>query len=170
MKLLAASTGLRRGEIRGLRVEDLDGDYVSISRSYGKFGPGPTKTKWLRRIPITGRVADHLRQIAPSNGYLFSVNGGASPVHSNRIASFFIKALSRSGVPEEQRRDRRISFHSWRHFFYSLCRRKGIPDTLLRRWTGHSSEQMTEHYTHFLEADFAPLKEAQAGLFPAVAV
>ena len=166
VNLLAASTGLRLGEIRGLRVGDIDDKIVSVNRSYGKFGAGPTKTKRLREVPIPRKTAYYLRQIAPADGYVFSVNGGLTPIHSNRIAEFFADALGRAGISNEERRKRQISFHSWRHFFNSLCRRSGVPDPLLRKWTGHRTEQMTELYSHFTAGDFGEIVKVQESLFP----
>jgi hypothetical protein len=39
-----------------------------------------------------------------------------------------------------------------------------IPDAILRQLTGHSTEQMTEHYSHFRLEDFQPIVAIEEGL------
>jgi hypothetical protein len=52
--LLAACTGLRIGELRGLKCEFVFDDYIRIAGQYGVFGYVPhTKTKQNRNIPVT---------------------------------------------------------------------------------------------------------------------
>jgi integrase len=57
-------------------------------------------------------------------------------------------AFKKIGISLEERKERNITFHSWRHFYNSLMRGK-IHDSKLRRLTGHKTLEMTEHYTHF---------------------
>jgi integrase len=53
---LAADSGARRGELSGLRVDDLDGRVLSIERA-GRPEIGPTKTLQRRRLTLGATVA-----------------------------------------------------------------------------------------------------------------
>ena len=83
---------------------------------------------------------------------MFSVDGGR-PIYYKDITRSLYTALDRIGITEEERVRRHLNFHAWRHFFNSVMRGK-IPDAILRQLTGHSTEQMTEHYSHFRLEDF----------------
>jgi hypothetical protein len=39
-----------------------------------------------------------------------------------------------------------------------------IPDAILRQLTGHSTEAMTDHYSHFRLEDFKPIVEIEESL------
>ncbi len=81
------------------------------------------------------------------------------------IQRTFSKALHKIGINEEERRKRNITFHSWRHFFNTLCRVNNISDSKLQRITGHKTDKMTEHYTHYSKNDFKDILAVQEGLF-----
>jgi len=42
-----------------------------------------------------------------------------------------------------------VGAHSFRHTFVTLARFSGIPDPLITQITGHSSQEMVDHYTQF---------------------
>lgn len=47
--------------------------------------------------------------------------------------------------------------HSLRHSFVTIARMAGFPDPLIRQITGHSSQEMVDHYTQFSEKLVATL-------------
>jgi integrase len=51
---LAACTGMRIGELPGLRGEYVFDGYVTVAWQYGKYGYGGTKTHMERKIPVPG--------------------------------------------------------------------------------------------------------------------
>jgi integrase len=51
---LAACTGMRLGELLGLRGEYVFDGYVTMARQYSKYGYGDTKTHMERKIPVPG--------------------------------------------------------------------------------------------------------------------
>jgi integrase len=72
---LAACTGMRIGELRGLRCGAVFDDYICVSGQYGRFGFVPfTKTKQNRNIPLTSLVKGDLEDLIRVNGdgYVFS--------------------------------------------------------------------------------------------------
>ena len=74
------------------------------------------------------------------------------------------KAFEQIGITHQEREERNITFHSWRHFYNSLMRGK-IHDAKLRRLTGHKTLEMTEHYTHFNITDFKDVLIIQEQFF-----
>jgi len=54
-----------------------------------------------------------------------------------------------------------VGFHSLRHTFASRLVNSGVPLAMVRELVGHSSEQMTAHYSHVSnDAVVAALKKA----------
>jgi integrase len=86
------------------------------------------------------------------------------PVNQKEVQECLYAALGMAGIPDTERRQRNITFHSWRHFFNSWMRGK-VPDAKLRRLTGHRTEEMTEHYTHFKREDYNDVAKIQEDLF-----
>ena len=167
LNLLAASTGLRMGEIQGLQVQHVHPGYVAVvyawERKYGLKEP-----KWgsAREVPIPAKVSRYLSQVVEGSPYkepeslVFHGRDGSCPICHKDILEALYAALQRIGISGEQRERRNVTFHSWRHLFNSLCRSR-IPDYKLQRLTGHRTQEMTEHYTHLNLADFADVVALQ---------
>ena len=73
-------------------------------------------------------------------------------------------AFERIGISPEERKNRNITFHSWRHFFNTYFRGR-IHDSKLQNLTGHRTDTMTDHYTHFSIEDFRDVMEIQEEYF-----
>ena len=52
-----------------------------------------------------------------------------------------------------------------RHWLNSILRAEGIPDDMVRRVTGHESEEMTDHYTTYVRDELEPIAQIQARIF-----
>jgi integrase len=164
---LAACTGLRIGELRGLRGDLVFDDYICISGQYGNFGYVPhTKTKQNRNIPLTPIMRGELEDLIQANGdgYVFSEDGGKTPITCHRIYYQLSKALKNIGIEHDERRKRNLSFHAWRHFLNTLLRMSNVADSKVQQITGHKTMRMTDHYTHFDTRQFTEIRDAQAGL------
>ena len=164
---LAACTGLRVGELRGLRGENIFDDYISVCGQYTRHGYSPhTKTKFNRNIVITTRIRQELDEllIANGDGYVFSEDGGQTPVTVERINRQFDRALARIGIKHEEKLKRNLSFHAWRHFLNTLLRMKDVADSKVQKVTGHLTKKMTERYTHFDTRQFTEVLDVQAEL------
>jgi integrase len=167
---LAACTGLRIGELRGLRGEYVYDDYILVAGQYTRHGYTPdTKTKTNRNIPINPAVKREIDELAAMNGkgYIFSDDGGVTPVRSELIERQLNKALERIGIDDTERRKRNLTFHAWRHFFNTFLRMANIADSKVQSVTGHRSLKMTEHYTHFDTRQFTEVREVQTALLAA---
>ena len=163
---LAAATGLRQGEILALRDENIHEDHVHVSQSYHwKYGLLPTKTRQERDVPVPARVMEDIAFFIGSGGFLFSVNRGETPTSGSRVTQALYEALERAGITTEERKKRNLTFHSWRHTFNSLARSHAVPTAILQRVTGHSTLQMTDHYTHFQLEDFREVAKLQREVF-----
>lgn len=164
---LAACTGLRIGELQGLRGIDVFDDYIFIRGQYTRYGYKPnTKTKHNRNIPITPLMRQELEELIRMNGdgYVFSDNSGVAPVTVERLRRQFDRALKLIGISHEEKMKRNLSFHSWRHFLNTLLRMSNVADSKVQSVTGHRSMRMTNHYTHFDTRQFTEIRDVQTEL------
>jgi integrase len=166
VNLVAAGGGLRQGEILGIRDADVKTGYLHVAHSWNpKYGLGPTKTREVREVPLPDKVMKAVLEFVGTGGYVFSLTNGARPVTGNRVTEHFYRTLERSGISPEERKQRNITFHSWRHFFNSIMRTREVPTAILQRVTGHSTVQMIERYSHFSLEDFKPITIVQSEVF-----
>ena len=148
---LDLATGLRRGELLGLKWTDVDFDrrvvkvQRAISRQNGKVVEAPLKTKnAYRTLPLSAdaiSVLMHQRRKTGSSEWVFpSPSGG--PMSPDSVLHMLQRVLKRAGLP-------RIRFHDLRHTCATmLCRRK-ISLRDIQLWLGHSTYQTTaDIYTH----------------------
>jgi integrase len=165
--LVAAQTGMRCGEIQALRKENVYPDHIDIKHSWDRiYGLKGTKTGKERAIPISSELYGKLTEqtgTKTEGPYLFSADSGKQPVDHKAIYKWFKRALVNIGISEKVRKERNISFHSWRHYVNSRLRAKGIPDSIIQAITGHSDLKMTEHYTHFTLEDMKDIPAALGG-------
>ena len=163
--LLAATCGLRLGEIRALRFEDIEAERLFVRHSYSVVdGLKKPKNGRQRVVPLPQFVHEKLMVLASKNpqGEQWLLWGKASgkPVSPGFLEDGFNEALARIGISDKARVERRLSFHSLRHFCNSMLRGT-IPDEKLRLLTGHRSEAMTEHYDHVTDLDLAAMRVVQ---------
>ena len=147
---VAKYTGMRMGEIRALSHKDLSVScgayYLYVTKSINRFGEiVPTKTKINRIVPIPTFLGIELYKYHPGWNYWFS-HSGDIPYTDLIIGKKFRKALAKIGIDNEERKQRNISFHSWRHRYVSLMRGH-MSDEQLRIVIGHSSSKITNRYT-----------------------
>ncbi|HWR10643.1 MAG TPA: tyrosine-type recombinase/integrase [Rectinemataceae bacterium] len=179
--ILGAVCGLRLGEIQALKLENIEDTNLHIAHSWGKVdGLKGTKTGRVRVVPLPAIVADELHCLADSNihgkdGFLIYGVLPKTPLDCRAIERGFDLALVRLSMGEafdkatnaEKKaalapwKARNITFHSLRHFANAQLR-GAVPDETLRKLTGHTTEEMTDHYDHTTKADLKALAEAQA--------
>jgi integrase len=154
INLIACTTGMRLGEIQALRLQDYCKDYITVSYSWDrKYGLKEPKCKSFRAISIPKYVSSQLEEqileskVFKSDDLIFHGKLKNKAIDHKEIVKQLYLALSKIGISEEQRKKRRISFHSWRHFFNTFMRGK-VPDSKLQKVTGHRSLEMTELYDH----------------------
>lgn len=160
MNLMAASTGLRLGELQALTVKDvnLDGRYITVSRSWDRRTRTmneTTKTGRSRTVIIPENLCHLLKRLIDQNPwdegekYIFYSNvSPLKPVSENIITGGLFSMMKKIGISYEQRQERYITFHSWRHWFNSLLVNAKIPLQKVQSLTGHLTAEMTQHYYH----------------------
>lgn len=156
----AVYTGLRAGELAGLRWDDVDLERrtIHVRRSFD----GKTKTRASRRhVPIVDVLLPTLRawklRCPPTEGdVVFPNTAGRMFDQSARIFQEVLhRVLDRAGF-ERPKRDEGMNrapvhvlhFHSLRHTFACHWRLHGGPLEDLIRVMGHTSKAMTEHYAN----------------------
>jgi integrase len=133
--LCAYLTGMRRGEIRNLKWEDVDfnTDYIFVKE---------TKNNESRAIPMDDLLREKLLELKnDEDEYVFQV------FRERSLMSFyreFWKAARKAGV--------KCTFHSLRHTFTSnlMTRLKEDPATVMEL-TGHKDVRMLMRYSHTKE-------------------
>jgi integrase len=151
--LTAATTGLRLREIRGLQADDIKAGYLHVCHNW-QDGEGLKEPKWgsQRDVPLPARTEAALWELAGRNpwqtGFVFYGTRADVPIGKRTLSEGFNAAIRAVGIPEPERR--RLTFHSWRHWYNSMLRGK-VPDHALRALTGHQAEAMTERYTAVTE-------------------
>jgi len=136
--------GLRRCEVLGLRLEDLDGARRQVFIVEGKGGH-------QRQIPISSRffatVANYLRVERPTDAgtdRVFVVLKGqhrGRPLSDEGMKQIYKSIRARSGV-------RRITCHELRHTCFTRLREAGMELEALQAQAGHRSLDTTRLYIH----------------------
>ena len=152
---LELATGLRRGELLGLKWEDIDlerGDLRvrrQISRINGEVVEAPLKTKnAYRTLPLaedTVSVLLEQKKKAGSSPWVFpSPNGG--PISPDSVLHMLHRVLKRAGLP-------RVRFHDLRHTFATLALQNGVDIKTVSGMLGHFSAGFTlDTYAHVTSA------------------
>ena len=146
------TTGLRRGEICGLRWEDLDSftGQLSICRSVhpGKDGPeiGETKTEQGKRMILLPASTSNLlrnRKTNSNSPWIFQdPRDPAKPVSPNAAYQKLKALLKKAELPS-------IRFHDLRHTFATHALQSGVDAKTLSGILGHTDASFTlDTYTH----------------------
>ena len=145
------TTGLRRGELLGLKWSDIDlekGDLRvqrQIGRINGKIIEMPLKTKnAYRTLSLSADAIDVLVQQRRKTGnseWVFpSPSGG--PMSPDSVLHMLHRVLKRAGLPK-------VRFHDLRHTFATLSLKSGVDVKTLSSMLGHYSAGFTLNtYAH----------------------
>lgn len=153
----ALVTGMRLGEIIALRWCDIHDSYISVQHAWNPLdGLKETKTEKPRYIPINKEhkeLFEELYKDAPTSVFVFSRADGSKPIDHKTIYRALYQALSTIGIPENIRKQRNITFHSFRHNFNNVLLKSGMSPETIRLYTGHSTAGMTARYSHLQAID-----------------
>jgi integrase len=157
---------MRHGELLGLRGEFVFESYIDVCAQYNRYGYGDVKTHKPRNIPIPAGLHRDLETLMgdTGQGYLFSADGGKTPVGRRQVYKALYEALENIGIDEKQRKERNLSMHGWRHFFNTTLLMANVSDNKVMSLTGHTTEKMKKHYTHFDTTQFSEVVEVQEQL------
>lgn len=151
--VLAGFCGLRRGEVFGLRPQDIDykKNTITIVETKTKFD------KWLIKDPKS-KNSQRTIKVKPFVINIIKRYLSTLQVVPERIcdkytpdsySKHFKKLLDYNGLPH-------IRFHDLRHFAGSILAKYNVPRPAIKDFMGHADEQTTSIYTHSL-SDMADL-------------
>lgn len=137
--LMALKTGMRRGEILGLRWEDVDmeGHNIFVRR---------TKSGKMRVLPIHPELYEVLAAVSRSRGgeHVFCDSAGNRRSDFGAIRTSFELAVKRAGLGK-------LTFHDLRHNFATELVQKGADLRTVQEYLGHSTLLMVQRYSHVTE-------------------
>jgi integrase len=149
--LTAAMSGLRQGELLGLRWRDVDFEArkLRVVSPYvrGEFGD-PKSTGSGRSVPMAERVAVALSELHERSVYarqrdlVFCHPESGKPLDRSKLVRRFKQALESAGVHQ-------ITFHELRHTFGTRMAAAGTPLRTLQHWMGHADSKTTQVYAHY---------------------
>ena len=157
---LGMATGLRRGELLGLRWDDIKGNVLHVKRALvkakGKLELSTPKTaKGTRRVSLSPDVLVMLlqhRQLQdaerlpswPDNGLVF-VSETGTPLNPDNLTRLRKQLMKAANVPE-------VRLHDLRHLHASMAIKSGVDPKVLADRLGHARASFTlDVYTHLFE-------------------
>jgi len=162
MVFLDMPSGLRRGELAGLKWGDFDFKnlHVSVTRSLVDQHVGPVKTEASRKLmPIDEYVAHDLLawyEVTPykqPSDYVWATDAnragakrGKQPVWLSAVMRDYIQPAARKlGI------NKKMSWHTFRHTFSTLLKGNGEDVKVVQELLRHSTAKMTlDTYTQAL--------------------
>jgi integrase len=165
---LASLTGMRIGEVLGLKGEYVYDDHILVCGQSNRYGyKKSTKTKKDRTIPLLPEMIGLLRKLMVKNGsgFVFSEDGGVSPLTRDTVAYGFSGALRTIGINDAERNRRGLSLHGWRHFLNTSLLTQGMTIEQVQGVTGHLSKQTTELYNHIDARQMTDVLKAQEAIY-----
>lgn len=159
--MLAATTGMRRGELAGLLVTDIDFKHARVTPSRprvsvdGQVLDSDTKTEAGHRTmaldPRTLRAlkeyvetwSEERRLLGQSSSLLFVWSDG-TPLHPDTITSLFHDHVAAAGLP-------RIRLHDVRHSYATAALASGTSPKIVSERLGHANAAFTmQTYMHVI--------------------
>jgi len=159
--LLVATTGLRRGELAGLKRTDIDFAARTIAPSSprvvvaGRAVESEAKTRsGERNLALDPDTLEALRayvatwkterEMLGQDTELLFVWPSGNPLHPDTITALFHEHCKRAGLP-------RIRLHDVRHSYATAALKAGIPAKVISERLGHATAAFTlQTYTHVI--------------------
>lgn len=151
---LAVITGMRRGELAGLKFSDIDFENctITVCRSAYKMTGQPVQTKAPKNnkdrvLAITPEILHLIRMLkivnkAGENDWIFTGKNG-SIINPQRITEKFRRFLKKNGLPMRK-------FHTLRHTSATLMLYGGVDIKQVQSRLGHGNIKTTQIYLHCL--------------------
>lgn len=135
---LAVETGMRRGELVGMRWPDIDFIRRVVLLRDVKH---PTK-RISRKVPLSSRAAAILDSLPRQ------IDGRVFPIAKDGVTQAFERACKRAGIVG-------LTFHDLRHEATSRFFERGFDVMKVSAITGHHTLQMLKRYTQLRPEDIA---------------
>ncbi len=154
---LAILTGMRVGEIAGLRWRHVHDNYIRIceSEKYDvidkKYYQHKTKTGKIRNVPITDHIREFLRKMQHLQGRFGSVEDFVLSFKDNKLRCKNLTAYMNHKCDQLQF-DSHKSIHAIRRTFNSYLRYNGASATEAGDLIGNTPRVNDEHYTYDIQS------------------
>jgi integrase len=171
------SLGLRRGEVLGLRWEDIDfatsilrvAQTVQRTKTRGLILSTPKTKGSIRTIPIPHVLLAALKlhkerqdQEGVENQHdLVFISTKGTPLDPDNVTHRFKVFVKAAGLPDD------IHFHTLRHSCATLLLAQGVPIHVVKDILGHSQISTTMRYAHPTEQTMRDATAEMDALFPA---
>ncbi len=146
--ILAITTGMRSGELLGLKWEDVDlkAGIIRVRRTVFNGRVEAPKTPKSRRSIKLNRSCSHaLKEHQRIGEWVFSTETGTSISVHNLHNRSWKPLLKKANLPSDTR------FHDLRHTCATLLLAKGVHPKIVQELLGHSTISMTlDTYSHVL--------------------
>lgn len=137
--LLAALTGLRHGEIRGLKWEDFQGDSLQVRRSVWNTHIGEVKTQASAAavpvLPVLASALEAHRKTAHCD-FIFAGRTGKPLVLANTVRKVIVPALEAAGLTWQ-------GWHGFRRGLASNLFALGVPGKVIQAILRHAELKTT---------------------------
>jgi len=145
-------TGLRRGELLGLRWDDLSKQYITVNRGVFLEYNRPVVKEYqaktessLRMIPIVPDVFELICKLPKRGIYIFCVKSGGL-MHPRNFSRDYGKFFDK--LKEEYPDFNVLSPHCCRHTYATLTLSAGADVRVVQALLGHTDIKTTSRYTH----------------------
>jgi integrase len=180
--VLAITTGLRQGELFGLKWEDFDlaAGRLSVRRTLTtpkggrRLGP-PKRSKSRRSVKLTARAVEaltahrerqlkereKLAELWQDHGFVFTTQVGTPLNRHNYFRRCFKPMLEKAGLPHT------VRFHDLRHTCATLLLSKNVNPKVVQELLGHANiSQTMDTYSHVLPDMQERAASAMDDIFP----
>ena len=143
MIMVAVRTGLRIGELRALRWEDVDlvKGVLTVKQNVVRGVVGTPKSGKGRVVSLSADTVRFLKAHRHLRGELVYCKSDGSRHTKNGCKWPLWRACKGAGI-------RRIGWHVLRHTFASHLAMRGVPLKIIQELLGHSTIDMTMRYAH----------------------
>lgn len=162
--LMAAYTGMRVGEIAGLKQEDIYDDYIYVHRTQIRYKNDsgtevyevrdcPKTEAGVRKVVITDALAPIIKQLrlkSFGNEYLFCENGKMKTIHCFTMALY--AACDKVGIP-------RRSMHVLRKTYATRLINAGVDEAIIINLMGHTEIETTRNYYYYNDKLMPQIKD-----------
>ena len=159
--LLDSLTGLRIGELLGLKYDDFSGDILNVKRQYQEGHFRPPKANSVRQVPVLPVLQDELikhkewhekemKRKRYSTEYVFTTETGSMLDYSN-VRRSLQRYYKKINVEPKK-------IHAYRATFCTNLCKAGVPIQVASKILGHKSIEVTARY--YTEVNFDAKKEA----------
>ena len=170
---LALGTGLRQGELLGLRWPSVDLDagtlqvveQITRTNTHQIVQGDPKTSRSRRSLRLPGFCVEALRGLRRGRGTVVELDGlvfttrEGTPYSPSNVRRHLSRACADAGVP-------RVTFHQLRHSAATVLLDRGVPDAIIMDVLGHSDPRQLRRYAHVTDSLRGQAADAMDESFP----